>query len=201
MTARRLHRITGLVMLLPFFGWAITGAIFFLKPGYGDAYDALAVKTYPIDASVAIPSNPAWLEARYLKTILGEHILVRTATGWQHLDARTLQKRPAPTEPAFRQLLEDAFSANPARYGHVTSTAGSVATTDTGVRVTISWPRLALTQRGIDTDRIDGIYRIHYLQWTGIQSVDRVLGAVGLALIVVLSLLGGRLWLRGSRAP
>lgn len=196
MTARRLHRLVGLVMLLPFFGWAITGAIFFLKPGYGDAYDALAVKTYPIDASVAIPSNPAWLEARYLKTILGEHLLVRTASGWQHLDARTLRERAAPAEPAMRQLLEDAFSANPARYGHVTSVAGNVATTDTGVRVTISWTRLALSQRGKDTDRIDGIYRIHYLQWTGIAGVDRVLGAVGLTLIVVLSILGLWLWFR-----
>jgi hypothetical protein len=159
MTARRLHRIIGLVMLLPFLGWAITGAIFFLKPGYGGAYDALAVKTYPIDANVAIPANPAWVEARYLKTVLGEHLLVRTAAGWQHLDARTLQERPAPAEPAMRQLLEDAFSANPARYGRVTSIAGSVASTDTGVRVTISWPRLALAQRGKDTDWIDGIYR------------------------------------------
>jgi len=197
MTARRLHRLTGLVMLLPFFGWAITGAIFFLKPGYGDAYDAIAVKTYPIDAGVTIPSNPAWLEARYLKTILGEHLLVRTAAGWQHLDARTLQER-APAEPATRQLLEDAFSSNPARYGHVTSIAGNVATTDTGVRVALTWNRLALAQRGTDTDRIDGIYRIHYLQWTGIQSVDRVLGAVGLTLIVVLSILGLRLWFRSA---
>ena len=187
-------------MLLPFFGWAITGAIFFLKPGYGDAYDALAVKTYPIDASVAIPSNPAWLEARYLKTVLGEHLLVRTAAGWQHLDARTLQERPAPDEPAMRQLLEDAFSTNPARYGHVTSIEDNGATTDTGVRITMSWPRLALAQRGKDTDRIDAIYRIHYLQWTGIQNVDRVLGGVGLTLIVVLSILGLRLWIRGSRA-
>jgi hypothetical protein len=200
MTARRLHRITGLVMLLPFLGWAITGAIFFLKPGYGGAYDTLAVKTYPIDTSVAIPANPAWLEARYLKTILGEHLLVRTAAGWQHLDARSVQELPAPAEPAMRQLLDDALSSNPARYGRVTSIAGNVATTDTGVRVTISWPRLVLAQRGTDTDRIDAIYRIHYLQWTGIQSVDRVLGAAGLTLIVVLSLLGARLWIRGERA-
>jgi len=34
-----------------------------------------------------------------------------------------------------------------------------------------------------DTDRIDWLYRIHYLQWTGNRSVDRWLAVAGLALI------------------
>jgi hypothetical protein len=38
------------------------------------------------------------------------------------------------------------------------------------------------------------LYRIHYLQWTGIKSVDQVLGVVGILLIVALSLLGARLF-------
>src|SRR5215471_15267594 len=163
MTARRLHRIVGLVMLAPFAGWAITGAIFFIKPGYGGAYEALAVKTYPLDAPVTLPSNPAWLEARYLKTVLGEHLLVRTASGWTHLDPKTLESKPAPGEADVRALVAEAFTANPARYGHVERVDGLTVTTDTGVRVTLSWPRLALAQRGRDTDRIDGIYKIHYL--------------------------------------
>ena len=37
MKIRKLHRIIGLILLLPFFGWAITGFIFFLKPGYAGA--------------------------------------------------------------------------------------------------------------------------------------------------------------------
>lgn len=187
-------------MLAPFMAWAITGAIFFIKPGYGGAYEALAVKTYPIDAAVTLPSNPAWLEARYLKTALGEHLLVRTASGWKHLDAKTLDERPAPDESALRALLADAFTANPARYGHVARVDGLEVTTDTGVHVTLNWPRLALAQRGPDTDRIDGIYKIHYLQWTGIAAVDKILGGVGLALILVLSGLGVGLLLR-SRGP
>jgi len=181
-------------MLLPFIGWAITGAIFFLKPGYGAAYDAVDLRTYPLQTRLSVDPDPAWLEVRYLKTILGEHLLVRTATGWQHLDPVTRQPKPAPSTDQTRTLLDDAFAANPARYGHVVTADAATFTTDTGIRGTFSWTRLALTQRGADTDRIDRIYKIHYLQWTGIESVDRVLGAVGLACIVLLSVLGMRLF-------
>jgi hypothetical protein len=199
-TVRTLHRIIGLVMIAPFVAWAITGAIFFIKPGYGGAYEALAVKTYPLDTGMTLPSNPAWLEVRYLKTVLGEHLLVRTASGWKHLDAKTLEDKPAPGESETRALVADAITANPARYGHITRVDGATVTTDTGMRVTLSWTRLALSQRGPDTDRIDGIYRIHYLQWTGIAAVDKILGAAGLLLILVLTSLGVGLLLR-SRSP
>src|SRR5262245_31577926 len=166
MKVRSLHRLIGILMLLPFAGWAVTGAIFFLKPGYTGAYDLLAVKTYALDSATQIKSDPAWLEARLLKTVLGEHLLVRTSEGWQHLDPQTLQTKPAPSEDQVRSLLTDAFSINPARYGHVTGISGNTITTDTGVRVTLNWERLTLAQRGTDTDRIDFFYKIHYLQWT-----------------------------------
>ena len=39
------------------------------------------------------------------------------------------------------------------------------------------------TQHGADTARIEWLYRIHYLQWTGNRTVDRVLAVLGLALI------------------
>jgi hypothetical protein len=195
-TFRKLHRLVGIVMLLPFLGWAITGAIFFIKPGYGGAYEAIAVKTYPLESAVTLPAHPAWLEARYLKTVLGEHLLVRTSSGWKHLDPKTLDERPAPAEPELRALMTDAFTANPERYGRIVSVDDTSVTTDTGARVTLNWTRLALSQRGRDTDRIDGIYKIHYLQWTGHAGVDKVLGAIGLVLIVVLSALGVSLLLR-----
>ena len=41
MRARILHRIIGIALLLPFFGWAITGMVFFIKPGYAGAYEIL----------------------------------------------------------------------------------------------------------------------------------------------------------------
>lgn len=196
MKARSLHRLIGLIMLLPLFGWAVTGAIFFLKPGYAGAYDLLQVKTYPLDAVTQITGDAAWLEARLLKTVLGEHLLVRTGEGWRHLDPRTMQAKPPPSEEELRRLLTDAFSANSQRYGKITNINGGEVTTDTNVRVTLNWERLTLAQRGADTDRIDLFYKIHYLQWTGIPSLDKVLGGAGIALILTLSLLGASLFFR-----
>ncbi|MEK6285559.1 MAG: PepSY domain-containing protein [Acidobacteriota bacterium] len=194
MTTRRLHRVIGLVMLLPLIGWAVTGAFFFLKPGYAGAYESLQVKTYPLEGPIAFDPDMSWLEVRVEKTILGEHLLARTSQGWLHLDPRSLQGKPEPSADEIRALLTDAFSANPARYGRVANVEAKVITTDTGVRVEMDWNRLALTQQGKDTNRIDAIYRIHYLQWTGVATVDKVLGALGILLLLALSALGARLF-------
>lgn len=76
----------------------------------------------------------------------------------------------------------------------VASIEGNNITTDTGVRVELDWNRLALTQSGKDTDRLDALYKIHYLQWTGVKGLDKVLGALGILLVLALSLLGARLF-------
>jgi len=194
MKARALHRITGVVMLLPLLGWAITGLIFFLKPGYADAYDALLIKTYPLETSRTFDASGSWLEVRYLKTILGEHLLARTSEGWSQLDPESLRARPQPTEEEIRALVVDAISPNPSRYGHIVSVQENTARTDTGVRVTLDWSRLTLTQRGKDTDWIDFFYKIHYLQWTGAAVADKVLGAAGILLLLALGAFGARLF-------
>lgn len=181
-------------MLLPLTGWAVTGAVFFLKPGYADAYDQVQVKTYPLEPNIAFQADPSWLEVRLVKTILGEHLLARTSNGWLHLDPRSTQPRPEPSTDELAALVTEAFSANPARYGKIAAIEGNNITTDTGIRVEMDWNRLALTQRGKDTDRIDLLYKIHYLQWTGVKSLDKVLGALGIILVLLLSALGARLF-------
>ena len=196
MTARRLHRVAGLVLLLPMLGWAATGAIFFLKPGYEDAYSSLTVKTYPLEAPLAVKAPPDWLEVRYLRTVLGPHLLARTATGWSQFDPVTLAPRPAPGEADLRWLLTEAIAESPVRYGTIEAIEGTNATTTTGARLNLDWSQLSLSQRGRDTDRIDWFYKVHYLQWTGIAAIDDVLGLIGLTLILALSLLGARLLLR-----
>jgi hypothetical protein len=196
MTTRALHRVAGLVMLLPLIGWAVTGAFFFLKPGYSGAYELLQVRTYPLEATMALRTDPSWLEVRVEKTILGEHLLARTSRGWVNLDPRTFEPKLEPSADEIRTLVTDAFSANPARYGRVTSVDGNNVATDTGIRVTLDWNRLSLAQRGKDTNRIDTIYKIHYLQWTGLESVDKILGALGIVLTLTLSVLGARLLLK-----
>jgi hypothetical protein len=35
---RTAHRLLGLVLLAPLCGWALTGLVFFFKPGYARAY-------------------------------------------------------------------------------------------------------------------------------------------------------------------
>ncbi len=98
-----------------------------------------------------------------------------------------------PPQEKLRLLFEDAFTANADRYGHVATQVDATAHTTTGVEVTLDWNRLALQQRGRDTDRIDALYRIHYLQWTGQKTLDKVVGLLGLVLLVALAYLGARL--------
>lgn len=196
MVIRKLHRIAGIVMLLPLIGWAVTGAAFFLKPGYAGAFETLPVKTYPFETEIKVTPDPAWLEVRLVKTILGEHLLARTSRGWLHYDPRGLQLRSEPSTDEVRALVNDAISINPGRYGAIVSVESSNVVTDKGIRIDLDWNRLTLGQRGTDTDRIDALYKIHYLQWTGIKSVDQVLGALGILLVGSLTALGASLFFR-----
>lgn len=197
MTVRTLHRFIGVILLLPFFAWAVTGFIFFLKPGYAGAYEVLRPKTYPLDQAVSVSPKSDWLEYRYFKTILGDHLLARTGKGWQHLNPTNYEPRAAPAQREIELLLKDAFTANPMRYGDISSVSDNTVKTNTGVEVTIDWANLSLNQRGKDTDRIDLLYKVHYLQWTGVKSLDKLLGLLGLTLVMVLSVLGA--WLAFRR--
>ena len=196
MKARTLHRVIGLILLLPFLAWAATGFVFFLKPGYAGAYEILMPRTYPLDRAASITPDPGWLEYRYFRTVLGEHLIVRTEKGWLQLNAIDKQPKSPPARADIELLLKDAFTANPGRYGEISDISGTTARTSTGVEVTVDWDSLKLQQRGRDTDRIDLLYKIHYLQWTGVKTVDRVVGFVGLTLVIVLTVLGAWLAIR-----
>jgi hypothetical protein len=196
MKARTLHRCVGVVLILPFLGWAITGFIFFLKPGYAGAYEILTPKTYPLTGAASISPQSDWLEYRYFRTVLGDHLIARTDKGWMNLNLTDLQPRSGPTQSEIEILLKDAFTANPQRYGNISSISGNTAKTNTGVEVTVDWNNLSLQQRGKDTERIDLLYTIHYLQWTGIKSVDKALGLIGLTLVLLLTMLGAWLAIR-----
>jgi hypothetical protein len=193
---RRLHRAVGITMVLPFVGWAFTGFVFFIKPGYDRAYEALALRTYPLEQPLTISPRPEWREIRVLRTILGPHLLVRAEGGWTHLDANTLQPTPAPSEAQVRALITDAIATRRERYGTIDRLHDNVAETDTGTRITLDWPRMTLQQRGRDTSRIDALYRVHYLQWTGWPTFDKVLGLLGLGSLIALTAFGATLAFR-----
>ena len=197
MTARNIHRTVGLILLLPLLGWVITAMVFYIKPGYAGAYEFLEPRTYPLREPLpALGTDSTRLEIRFVKTILGLHAIVRTRDGVVQLDPQTLRPREKPDEEQIRMLLNDAFLQNPDRYGRVEKISGDSVTTTTHVLVILDWKSLTLSQRGADTDRIDMLYKIHYLQLTGIKALDRILGPLGLTLVTFLSILGIRLALQ-----
>jgi hypothetical protein len=190
---RRRHKLTGLILLLPFIAWSATAVFFLVRPRYEQAYETLAVRHYPLIEAPHFAVNPGWEEVRYFQSLLGAHLLVKTQDGWRHLNPTTLQPWPRPDDSTVTRLLEDAFSANPARYGHVATLDGNLATTTTGVTVNIDWNTLSLSQQGRDTYWINKAYDIHYLEWTGIGPVDKVLGLSGLALLIYMTWSGMQL--------
>lgn len=200
MRTAKFHRLVGLLLLLPMLGWIVTGFIFFIKPGYASAYENLQVKTYPLTKTLSVTPKANWRQIRQVKTILGEHLLIETANEWLHLDPASLAERPFPNKEEIKVLLSDAFESNPERYGHITDIEKHGITTSTGVSIDLNWSRLTLSQRGADTRLIDSLYRVHYLQWTGIRGFDRLLGMFGLALLLILAMAGIRLALVVGRS-
>ena len=202
---RRLHRWIGAALLLPCVLWAVTGLLFHWKPGWNDAYAALEPTTYPLRGDVwpagsVAAAGDGRLEARKIRTLLGEHLLVRDRDGWSQRDPFTGGPRPEPPPPDRVTLFEDAFRVDPERYGTIDRMAGWTAKTTTGVEVTLDWNTLRFSQRGADTRRIDLLYKIHYLQWTGTTWGDRALPLIGLIGLLGLALLGLRLLLRPGSA-
>jgi hypothetical protein len=193
MTNRRFHRFVGIAMLAPLIAWTVTGAVFLLQPGYGAAYEMLALRTYPLTAPVALTVQSDWREIRYLKSVLGDHLLVRRDQTWEHLDPQTLATLALPEKAMQVALVADAISVNPLRYGEVLQVIDDKFLTSNGVEINLDWDSLSLRQYGNDTRWIDRLYRVHYLQWTGIKLLDKILGVFGLLLLILISYTGVRL--------
>ncbi|PKH01355.1 hypothetical protein CXF72_17600, partial [Psychromonas sp. MB-3u-54] len=155
MKSKRIHRIIGLLLVLPIIGWTFTGIIFFIKPGYEAAYDQLAVKTYPLEKSFTIPKSKEWTEVRLLKTILGYHLLVKTDNGFQHLDPISFQSKEIPVGLELTSLFNDSFSNKSERYGHVISSDNFKVITSKGIEISLNWSQLTLRQKGEDTKLIN----------------------------------------------
>lgn len=193
----RVHRWTGVVLLTPLLAWCLTGLIFLIQPGYGAAYEALPVQGYPLTEPLTITPQEDWLEYKVLRTVLGTHLLVRNETGWRHLNAATLAPFEA-DEQQRRSLISDAIAQNIERYGRLLETQTDPYLTSSGTEIRLQWNTLSLQQYGVDTRWIDRMYRVHYLQWTGVKSLDKVLGVFGLLLLIIMSVTGVRLLLRAN---
>lgn len=198
MCMRKLHKTLGLLMLLPFIAWAVTGVFFYFKPGYQEAYQPLPVKLYPLTHSIMLPQQHNWLEIKQLKTVLGDHLLVKNANGWQQLNPINFQPITTVSDEKIARLVNDAIETKRTRYGEIANIDTFEITTTTDVRITLNWPQMTLRQQGKDTDWINTIYDIHYLRWTGIKALDQVLGVVGLLLVVLLAGVGTYLTFKKS---
>ena len=199
MNSKNIHRVIGLLLVLPMIGWVFTGVFFFIKPGYQTAYDQLAVKTYPLDKSFTIPASKEWQEVRLLKTILGYHLLVKTKQGFEHLDPISFKAKQIPINTKLNALFNDSFLSNPERYGHVVSIDDVKVITSNNIEVTLNWEQLTLHQKGDDTKLINTLYKIHYLQWTPFKNINQYMGIFGLTLLMALTLFGIKIYISGRQ--
>ena len=195
MITRKQHRLLGGILLLPFIAWSLTGVFFLVRPAYEQAYSVLSPKTYSAD-QINISAQPEWQEMRLLKTVLGLHLLVKQEGGWQQLDPDSLEVRATPVEADLVSFVEDAISQDTLRYGELLPGESDPFRTSTGVTIAVNWDSLSLYQQGVDTRWIDRIYRIHYLQWTGIAFLDTILGVAGLLLLLLMTATGSAMLLR-----
>lgn len=193
---RRIHRILGWCLILPFFVWALTGLVFFIKPGYQAAFSYLVVKTYPINTAIQLKPQPEWQEIKLLQTVLGTHLMVKQAGSWQQLSPKDFTVRPQPSADDLQLLVKDAISVDPKRYGEQLLKTEQGFVTDTGVQIQLDWASLSLSQQGKDTELINNLYKAHYLQWTGQKTLDQVLGVLGLILLMLTTVVGVRLLIR-----
>lgn len=176
-------------MLVPLLLWSITGFIFLTKPGYEGAYEQLQPKLYPINQAFSIGVS-GWTEAKVYRTILGEHLLVKDQGKWKNLSLTDMQEQAFPSEQNIKLLVNDAISENRNRYGEILHIDGQNIYTDTGVKISLDWATLSLRQKGQDTDLINTLYNIHYLQWLDSPELNQVLGFLGLFLLITLSGVG-----------
>ena len=217
---RKVHRMLGWLLCLPLIVWASTALVFLIKPGYSGAYHQLSVKTYALSPEdmQSVQNLPVsgddWASLKLLRTKLGLHALKVSAQSayprsedsrgqsatqlhWLYAPStRTWSATPVIDAAQLKLLLEDAQTQWPERYGlggEWIADREGVYRTDTGVEMRLSWNSLSIAQTGSDTQWINRLYRWHYLQWTGVDLVDRLLGVFGLGLLFAMTFVGFRL--------
>jgi hypothetical protein len=208
--ARAAHRWLGAVMVLPFVIWTITGFLFAMKPGWGRAYDWLDPFGGVIDevGSLVSPASLTDGSTSRLELVaspLGPVYRVWSQGGAKLFDARSGAPLSPLSESNARALVLAALEQSPFGdgYGTIESVNEGETSftfqTDAAVSVKVDRMSGSLKQRGADTDRIDWLYRMHYLQFTESPKFNRVLLCTGLLMVWALALLGGWLWWRSKR--
>jgi hypothetical protein len=210
MSWAKAHRWLAIVLVVLLAVWSVTGLLFHLKPGWSRAYDMLSAERggplHPgkLVALTTIGDEVTGLEL--IDTALGPLYRVTTPTGGSLVDASTGQRRSPLSEADARMLALDAVrrSRHAAAYGDIATIQARgeqfVLGFSGGQTVELGRSDARLSQHGPDTERIDWMYRIHYLQWTGNKTFDRAFAMFGLALIWAVIIPGMVLFVRRLRA-
>lgn len=212
MSWARAHRWLAIVLVVLLTVWSITGLLFHLKPGWDRAYDQLSAErrgsALRPDAvvSLAALANPGPIvRVELFDTALGPLYRVGSETGDELFDATTGRRRSPLDADDARALAGDAVARSPHRdaYGALEDVTldGDIARLRfaDGPVVELGRRDARMSQHGSDTERIDWLYRIHYLQWTGNHTIDRGFAMFGLALIWAVIIPGIVLFVRRLR--
>jgi len=216
---RRVHRWLAIVLVIPLIVWSITGLLFHWKPGWSRAFDMLDAERpgqVHLDKLASAPpcqrserfgllaealGDASFTHVELFATAIGPLARVATAKGDELYDAESGTKRsPLPVDAA-RALAVDAVGRSPhaidyGALGRVTSTDTTVTLEYDGATVGVGRNDARISQRGRDTDRIDWLYRMHYLQWTGNGTLDKLIALAGLLLIWLVLIPGVVLFVR-----
>lgn len=203
---RSFHKWMGLILLLPFLVWTVTGLLFALKPGWGPAYEYLSpwstppkqpVRAMSLASFAATSAAEDAISIELQHSALGPLFKLENAPGSEGgtLFDATSGKRldPLSIENAETLVLAGvAKSMDSSRYGSLKSHEAKGTDIEFvfsgGPHVTINLHTASLRQSGPDTERINWLYKLHYMQWTGNARLDRI---VGFAFLVFVWLLAG----------
>lgn len=201
---QRWHQYLGWVLCAPLILWALTGAVFIIKPGYGDAYEQLrlATPTRTTHAPITLTPLPNWQEARLINTVIGPRLLITTPSAQQHLNIQ--QHNQVPTIGDAKALMASAIAHNTKRYGQIEEiTLGDniniSANTTTGITLTLNWHTLSVRQKGPDRRLIETLYKLHYLQYTPYPLFNKIIAVIGLCILLGLTALGLCMSMRGKK--
>ena len=226
--ARAIHRLAGAGLVFPLVLWIGTGLLFHVKPGWDEAYESLAAPPPGAPPWERVVFSPAAVKVRGLldagPVALAPHPSGLVAYFGRRdgravaVDGTSGDPIPPASEDVARAFALAAISASrhAASYGTIvsaepamhrsplTGTEGPafLFLTSGGKRVLVDRVTGEVSQRGALNDRIDLLYRIHYLQWTPWKpaNVALVLGAS--VLVLLLTAAGLRLFFTpASRAP
>ena len=225
---RAVHRVAGLLLLLPLLLWIATGLLFHVKPGWDEAYEALATPPPGPLPWERVVFSPAALKARGLldagPVVLAPHPtglvayfgrrggLPAAADGTSgdpvpQADEETARTYAVAAIDASRHARSYGTIVSAERTSHRSPLTGAedpafLFRTSGGKRVVVDRVTGEVTQDGTLNERIDLLYRVHYLKWTPWQPVNAALVLAASFLVLLLATTGLRLALAPpSRRP